>query len=132
MILLNVRARTDWTQRTMCLLTKHGLPTPWQPEEVQVWLAKVREETNKGCRIYQKNMRVWAQKPLDAQPEAAQSEPEVENVASSPQIETPKDTKTEPKPEMEEVEPRTVNSQESRNSGAEQEAEGCGPGGIDR
>lgn len=96
----------------MYLLTKHGLPTPWQPEEVQVWLAKVREETNKGYRIYQKYTRVWAQKPFDGQPKAEQSEPKVENVASSPNTETKTEGKT-----VTEEEPRTVKGQSSQTQG---------------
>lgn len=29
---------------SMFLLTKYGLPTPWSPDEVRVYLAKVRDE----------------------------------------------------------------------------------------
>ena len=47
----------------MYLLTKHGLPKPWAPEEVQVWLAKVRQELSAGYHIYHKYTGVWAQKP---------------------------------------------------------------------
>jgi hypothetical protein len=37
----------------MWLLTKHGLPTPWSPEEVQVYVAKVRNEmSNPSLHCY--------------------------------------------------------------------------------
>lgn len=51
---------------TLFLLTKFGELTPWTPEEVQVWLMKVREDLNKGYRIYQNDRRVWAQRSVEA------------------------------------------------------------------
>lgn len=48
------------------ILTHFGEPTPWTPEEVQVFLAKVRQEVNApGLHAYFLKRRVWAQKPLD-------------------------------------------------------------------
>ena len=52
--------------RTMFLLTQFGMPEPWSVEEVQAWLAKVKQELNAGYRIYQVYTRVWGQKPADA------------------------------------------------------------------
>lgn len=50
------------------LLTHFGEPTPWQPEEVQVYLAKARNEFNtEGYHIYSTARRVWAQKPYDTE-----------------------------------------------------------------
>ena len=47
-------------------MTKFGEPGPWSAEEVQVFLAKVREEmAAPGLRSYVYKRRVWAQKPLD-------------------------------------------------------------------
>lgn len=37
----------DWA---MWLLTKHGSPTPWAPEAVQVYVAKVRNEISDPSR----------------------------------------------------------------------------------
>lgn len=49
----------------MWLLTKHGSPTPWSAEEVQVYVAKVRNEiSNPNLHCYHFTRRVWAQKPL--------------------------------------------------------------------
>lgn len=41
-------------------LTRWGQPTPWRPEEVQVWLAKVRNDIN-DPRIHSYDIwrRVW-------------------------------------------------------------------------
>lgn len=42
------------------LLTKFGEPEPWTPEQVQVYLAKVRQElNNSGYHSYIKFRRVW-------------------------------------------------------------------------
>lgn len=44
----------------MYLLTKFGLPEPWSPEQVQVYLAKVRKEINTGgYHTYFIFRRVW-------------------------------------------------------------------------
>lgn len=62
------------------ILTKFGLPQPWSPEEVQVILAKARNEYNNNkYHMYLKFRRVWGQKPLE--PKAEKSEVGVENVA---------------------------------------------------
>ncbi|KAJ5153940.1 uncharacterized protein N7500_009379 [Penicillium coprophilum] len=48
----------------MWLLTKFGAPTPWSPEEVQVYLSKVRAELrNPRTHAYEYGRRVWARKP---------------------------------------------------------------------
>ncbi|OJJ45087.1 hypothetical protein ASPZODRAFT_675583 [Penicilliopsis zonata CBS 506.65] len=48
----------------MWLLTKYGEPEPWKREEVQVYVAKVRQELKRpGQHIYHLTRRVWAQKP---------------------------------------------------------------------
>ncbi|KAJ5371970.1 hypothetical protein N7517_003976 [Penicillium concentricum] len=48
----------------MWLLTKYGAPTPWTPEEVQVYLSKVRAELrNPRTHAYELGRRVWARKP---------------------------------------------------------------------
>lgn len=48
------------------ILTHFGAPTPWNPEEVQVLLAKIRQEINApGLHAYCLKRRVWAQKPFD-------------------------------------------------------------------
>ena len=48
-------------------MTKFGDPEPWSPEEVYVFLAKMRKEIEDpkvhGC-CYKR--RVWGQKPLDS------------------------------------------------------------------
>ena len=49
----------------MYLLTKFGDPQPWSAEEVQVFLAKVRKEMEKGYHCYLTFKRVWARKPLE-------------------------------------------------------------------
>lgn len=50
----------------MLILTHFGEPEPWTAEEVQVYLAKVRNEINSGYHVYVPMRRVWAQKPLNA------------------------------------------------------------------
>ena len=48
------------------LLTHFGAPTPWSAEEVQVYLAKVRNEIHAGkYHTYFPIRRVWAQKPFE-------------------------------------------------------------------
>lgn len=65
----------------MFLLTHYGDPTPWTPEEVQVYLAKYRNEVkDPSVHVYQRMRRVWAQKPFDKAAKAA-SKVEVENLA---------------------------------------------------
>ncbi|KAJ6010831.1 hypothetical protein N7451_002243 [Penicillium sp. IBT 35674x] len=50
----------------MLLLTKFGAPTPWKPEEVQVFLAKTRAELkNATMHGYQFGRRIWARKPRE-------------------------------------------------------------------
>ncbi|KAG4429480.1 hypothetical protein IFR05_015043 [Cadophora sp. M221] len=50
----------------MYLLTKFGEPTPWSPEEVQVYVARVRNEISRPeLHCYHYTRRVWAQKPLE-------------------------------------------------------------------
>lgn len=50
---------------TMFNLTRFRKPTPWTPDEVQVYLAKVRQEINAPrLHAYYERKRVWAQKPL--------------------------------------------------------------------
>lgn len=62
-------------------MTNHGKPQPWSPEEVQVYLAKVRNEINApGLHAYSLKRRVWAQKPFDKEPKA-ESKVEVVNLA---------------------------------------------------
>ena len=62
------------------LLTKYGDPEPWSPEEVQVLLAKVRNDmNNKNYHAYSTIRRVWARKPLSSEASAT-PEVEVENV----------------------------------------------------
>ena len=53
----------------MYLLTIYGEPEPWSPEEVQVFLAKVREEYNSGWHMYLKIKWVWGMKQFDAEPD---------------------------------------------------------------
>jgi hypothetical protein len=49
----------------MYLLTKHGDPVPWSKEEVQVYVAQMRQAlTNRHFHAYQYGKRVWAMKPL--------------------------------------------------------------------
>jgi len=49
----------------MYLLTKFGEPTPWLADEVQVYLAHVRNEISRpGLHVYHYTRRVWGQKPL--------------------------------------------------------------------
>ncbi|KAJ5238532.1 hypothetical protein N7468_003151 [Penicillium chermesinum] len=48
----------------MWLLTHHGAPKPWTREEVQVYLAKIREELrDPHIHAYELARRVWARKP---------------------------------------------------------------------
>lgn len=62
-------------------MTRFGEPEPWTPEEVHVYLAKVRKEIeNPDIHAYVFRRRVWAQKPFDNEPEDEQKV-EVENVA---------------------------------------------------
>lgn len=65
----------------MWLLTHFGDPTPWAPEEVHVFLAKMRQEINNpNYHAYYYRKRVWAQKPYDTKPKA-ESKVVVENLA---------------------------------------------------
>ncbi|KAL2060076.1 hypothetical protein VTL71DRAFT_9898 [Oculimacula yallundae] len=49
----------------MYLLTKFGEPTPWSSEEVQVYIAQVRNEISQPyLHCYHYTRRVWAQKPF--------------------------------------------------------------------
>lgn len=42
------------------------MPKPWSPEEVQIYLAKIRKEMNDPTiHSYLIVKRVWAQKPVD-------------------------------------------------------------------
>ena len=51
---------------SMFTLTRFGKPTPWTPDQVQVYLAKVRQEINTpGLHAYYERKRVWAQKPFE-------------------------------------------------------------------
>lgn len=44
----------------MMILTNFGEPQPWTAEEVQVYLAKIRNEANNGgFHFYQQMRRVW-------------------------------------------------------------------------
>lgn len=62
-------------------MTHHGESTPWVPEKVQVFLAKMRQEINNpNYHAYYYRKRVWAQKPYDTKPEA-ESKVEVEKLA---------------------------------------------------
>ena len=61
------------------LLTRFGLPTPWAPEEVIVYIAKLRKELDQNYHIFNWHNRVWAQKPFDAPKEVQQ--PLLETVA---------------------------------------------------
>lgn len=62
-------------------MTRFGEPTPWTPDEVQVFLAKVRQEANApGLHAYWPKKRVWAQKPFDRAPKT-ESKHKVENLA---------------------------------------------------
>lgn len=64
----------------MFILAKFGLPQPWSPEEVQVILAKARNENNNNkYHLYLKFRRAWGQKLLKLKAEKA--EVEVENLA---------------------------------------------------
>ena len=59
------------------VLTKFGQPEPWTPEEVHVFLAKVRKEMGTpGLHTYQYLRRTWAQKPYETEKNIG-----VENVA---------------------------------------------------
>lgn len=60
------------------ILTKFGQPKPWSVEEVHRFMDKVRKELASGWHIYWYYRRVWAQKPLDAEPEVKRAEPSVE------------------------------------------------------
>lgn len=40
-----------------------GEPEPWNLEEVQVYLAKIKKEVDAGYHIYQKGETAWVQKP---------------------------------------------------------------------
>lgn len=62
-------------------MTHYGEPTPWAPEEVRVFLAKMRQEINNpNYHAYYFRKRVWAQKPFDEAPKA-ESKVEVETLA---------------------------------------------------
>jgi len=53
----------------MWLLTRFGDPHPWSQEEVQVYVARLRNELmNPRFHIWHRGRRVWAQKPLDDSP----------------------------------------------------------------
>lgn len=63
------------------LLTHYGDPTPWSPEEVQVYVAKIKQEMNDhSIHSYHRFRRVWAQKPYD-KAEKVESKVEVEKLA---------------------------------------------------
>ena len=50
----------------MFLLTHFGEPTPWSPEEVQIYVAKYRNELkDPTIHGYNRMRRVWAQKPYE-------------------------------------------------------------------
>ncbi|KAJ5152055.1 hypothetical protein N7492_010350 [Penicillium capsulatum] len=52
----------------MFLLTKFGTPEPWSPEEVQVYVARLRQEVRKPeFHIYHTARRVWGRKPEQAE-----------------------------------------------------------------
>ncbi|KAJ5358162.1 hypothetical protein N7541_005320 [Penicillium brevicompactum] len=49
----------------MYLLTKFGVPKPWSKDEVQVWLAQIRNELrNTNYHTCHRVKRVWARKPF--------------------------------------------------------------------
>lgn len=47
------------------LLTNYGLPEPWTPEQVRMFVSKALEAVNNDeSHIYHRAKRVWAQKPF--------------------------------------------------------------------
>lgn len=62
-------------------LSKFGAPSPWSPAEIEVWVAKLRNEIDQGYHVYNMNKRVWAQKPYDAASKAEGEQPMEENDA---------------------------------------------------
>lgn len=59
----------------MFTLTKFGDPQPWSPDEVLVYVAKVRKEmVSGGFHSYFRMRRIWAQKPFDTEPAAEKPE----------------------------------------------------------
>ena len=65
----------------MWALQEFGAPSPRSPNEIEVWVAKLRNEIDQGYHIYNDNKRVWAQKPFDSKPKAETQQPEVEIVS---------------------------------------------------
>lgn len=50
----------------MWLLTRHGAPQPWSADEVRVYVARVRQELERGgMHIWHYTRRVWAQRPVE-------------------------------------------------------------------
>lgn len=62
----------------MHILTKFGQPKPWSVEEVQIFLAKARQELENGWHTYWYFRRVWAQKPVDADEAVERATPSAE------------------------------------------------------
>ena len=47
------------------MLTNYGLPEPWTPEQVRMFVSKALEAVNnEESHIYHRAKRVWAQKPF--------------------------------------------------------------------
>ncbi len=49
----------------MYLLTKFGSPTPWSPEDVVGYAAKLKQELDWGRHIYDPGRRMWGKKPFE-------------------------------------------------------------------
>ena len=64
-------------------IKEFGSPTPWTPEEVTVYCAKLRNELDEGYHIFQYHRQVYAQKPLDDASKKEPEQPVVENVAEA-------------------------------------------------
>lgn len=65
-------------------MTKFGEPEPWSPEEVHVFLAKVRKEIeDPKLHGYFYKRRVWGQKPLNSGSATKKPAPQTETVAGS-------------------------------------------------
>ena len=66
----NLKAEGCWLislKYALFILTKFGLPQPWSPQQVKVYLEKIQEEMNTpGVHAYNSYKRVWAQKPFNA------------------------------------------------------------------
>lgn len=71
LIAVQTRTNTSLLGWTMHFLTRYGLPKPWTPEEVHVWIAKLKAELEQPWNLYQGVRRVWAQKPYDTEKEEA-------------------------------------------------------------